>query len=257
MDKTSDAPLTEHLGELRYRILLSLGSFLLTFAILTLFSDALVAFSLHPLRSVRPDLKPVTLSVVEGFFSILKLSAYGAIALNVPLFIFQAWSFVKPGLLEPERRWCRLLLAPVIICFYGGCLFCYLLVLPLALRFLLDFSGNFFAPTLSFGGYVDFVVFFMLIMGAVFELPLGMTFLDALGVLPAETVASHRRHAIVIAFIVGAIFSPPDVFSQILVSIPIVFLVEAGIRLSFFFRKLRKAPEKQGVSEENDPKTGG
>lgn len=237
---TADAPLLDHLAELRRRIIIAVASVFAGFLAAWAASDSLVPLALHPLKQAVPGLRLVTLSVTEGFVTTIKLSAWAGITLAFPVIVWQVWAFVAPALTPAERPWAMALLVPALFCFAAGAAFCWAVILPPALGFLIAANGADFLPSISYGAYIDFVVVFMLVTGILFELPLLLAFLDAVGILPVERLRSHRRHCIVAAFIVGAIFSPPDVVSQVLVSVPIVLLTEAGIWLSLLRRHVSR-----------------
>jgi len=236
----TEAPLTSHLEEIRRRILLSAAFFLAVFAVCYWHSDKIVFWVLFPLKQIAPDLKLSALSLTEAFFTTLKVAAYTSIGISLPFFFWQTWAFVEPGLLPRERFWVKLLFFPMVFSFIAGALFCYFLALPLALRFLISTLENQFTPNFSYSSYVDFASIFILSTGIIFEVPIFLAILDNIGILPAERVVQRRKEGIVVAFILGAIFSPPDVLSQFLVSIPLVFLFEFGIWFSFLLRKLKK-----------------
>jgi len=238
----SDAPFLGHLEELRHRILICLCVLVAFFLLAWLQSDRLVFLALTPLRKNFPDLRLSALEVTEALFTTIKLAGLAAFVVSLPVVVWQAWSFVSPGLKQVERFWGRVLLLPAMFLFLAGSLFCYLFVLPFTLKILLN-TGDFLVPTISYAGFIDFEVLFLVIMGIIFELPLLMVFLDITGLFPAERVREHRSIAIVIAFIVGGIISPPDVVSQFMVSIPILILLESGIWLSLFIRRVKKSPE--------------
>lgn len=240
---TADAPLLDHLAELRRRIIIVVASAFTCFLAAWAASGRLIPLALYPLKQVAPEMRLVTLSVTEGFVTTVKLSAWAGITLAFPVIIWQIWAFVSPALTPSERPWAMVLLVPALFCFVLGGFFCWAVLLPPSLGFLIASNGTDFLPSISYGAYIDFVVVFMLVTGILFELPLLLAFLDAIGILPVETLRSHRRHCIVIAFIVGAIFSPPDVVSQVLVSVPIVFLTEAGIWLSVLRRRITRRAE--------------
>ncbi len=238
-----DAPLIEHLAELRRRLITALLTAFAGFLAAWAASDTLISLALHPLQQVAPQMHLVTLSVTEGFVTTVKLAAWVGISLSFPVIIWQVWAFVSPALTASERPWALVLLLPALFCFALGALFCWGVILPPALGFLISTNGSVFLPAFSYGAYIDFIIVFMLVTGILFELPLLLAFLDAVGILPVETLRTHRRHSIVIAFVVGAIFSPPDVVSQILVSVPVVLLTEAGIWLSVLRRRFVRRPE--------------
>ena len=127
-----------------------------------------------------------------------------------------------------------------------GASFCFIIVLPFALSFLLNYKiGDFLMPMLSVGQYVDFCLKFILAFGAIFELPIVLIFLTKIGLVTPETLKRNRRLAIVLAFVAGAILTPtPDPFNQTLMAIPIIMLYEVGIQLSVFFAK--RKPDGDG-----------
>lgn len=234
-----EAPITEHLAEIRRRLLLCIGVFLAFFALSWGQSPTLVAIVLRPLKAVNPELRLATLTITEGFLTTLKLSLFAALVATIPIAFWQAWCFIRPGLLAPERRWLGLLFPPMLFAFFGGAAFCYFGILPVAIRFFLADLGNSFSPVFSYAGYVEFTVVFMLAMGAMFQTPLLMALLDGLGILPVERLREHRRYAAVGAFILAAIFSPPDVMSQLMVALPLLLLMEGGIWFTLLCRRQR------------------
>ncbi|NLI79333.1 MAG: twin-arginine translocase subunit TatC [Candidatus Riflebacteria bacterium] len=236
-----ESSLVDHLAELRTRILICLASFLAWFAVAWWQSDVLVRLALGPLRQAFPTARLAALTVTEAFVTTLKLSALAALTATLPVIVWQAWRFVAPGLLPRERFWSRLVLVPAMLCFAIGVAFCYLVALPAALGFLIQ-SGDFLVLTLSYAAFVEFEMMFLVVMGVLFELPLLLVFLDVTGLFPAERVRENRRVAIVAAFVVGGILSPPDVVSQFLVSVPLVLLTEAGLWLSLAARRFRGQP---------------
>jgi len=238
-----DAPLIEHLAELRRRLIMALVSALAGFLAAWAASDKLIPLALYPLKQAAPQMHLVTLNVTEGFVTTIKLAAWAGISLSFPVIIWQVWAFVSPALTSAERPWALALLLPSLFCFALGAVFCWGVILPSALAFLISANGSDFLPAFSYGAYIDFIIVFMLVTGILFELPLLLAFFDVIGVLPVETLRSHRKHSIVIAFVVGAIFSPPDVVSQVLVSVPVILLTEAGIWLSLLRRRFVSQPE--------------
>jgi len=225
----SDAPLVDHLAELRYRILLCLGVLVVAFFVFYRWSDEVFALLTRPLRKVKPDLRLAALTVTEGFFATMKVAFYASALTTLPIMVWQAWRFVEPGLLAVEKTWVGFLLWPAVAAFYAGGTFCHLVLLPVGLEFLLNGYSGTFQTVLSVSEYIDFTVLFSVFTGVLFELPLVIVLLDLAGIVPVESLRRRRRHLIVGAFIVGAVASPPDAVSQILVSLPIVVLGEMGI----------------------------
>jgi sec-independent protein translocase protein TatC len=248
-------PLIEHLGELRKRIAISLTALLLAFIIAFNYSEELfrsimfplkynLAFSMkNPFISIVPQeklsqaTKLVFLAPAEAFWMSMKVSFVAALALASPVIFYQLWKFISPGLLAKEKKYVLPFVISATGLFIAGALFCFFMILPFAMEFLLTYKlGDVLVPMLSVGQYVDFCLKFMLAFGAVFELPIVIIFLTRMGIVTTKTLAKNRKYAVLVAFILAAILTPtPDVFNQTLMAIPIVILYEAGILVSRIF----------------------
>lgn len=247
------APLQDHLAELRFRLLVTLGGFVAAFVVSVTVAQRLVTWLVWPLQAAAPGTRLAALTLTEGFTTTLRVALYGAVALVLPLALWQAWLFVRPGLLARERRLVGLLLLPMMASFCLGLLLCWRLLLPIAIRFLLEFLGGAFTPVLSFAAYIDFVATLLLGTGLLFELPFVMLFLDRAGLFPVERAAALRRHAIVAIFVVAAVVTPPDPLSQILLATPLLLLFEAGLFLGRFARRMWPVGEAPGPAAEVNP----
>ena len=236
MHDGQDLSLTEHLEEIRSRILRCLVVFSLAFLVAYGKVEILIRFLMAPLRSVQADIKLSALTITESFFTSMKLAAAGAFILASPLILFELWLFVRPGLVQPEKRMASWFFLPVAGLFLLGSAIGYLGFLPFILRLLLSSMGNELVANFSYAAYVDFTVMFLFACGLMFELPVIIVFLDVSGIFRVERTASYRRHGIVAAFIVGGIISPPDVISQFLIAVPLALLLEFGIQMAFFCR---------------------
>lgn len=228
-----------HLEELRARILWCLVAFTAAFALCYAHTPSLLTFVMYPLRVHFPDVRLTALTITECFFTTMKLAAWAGLVLTLPVLIWHVWRFVSPGLLPRERRFAALSLIPMSLLFLGGCSACYFGFLPLILKLLIGGMGTELTANFSYAAYVDFILLTILTAGLLFQLPLLLVFLDSVGLWPVEQAVAHRRHAIVAAFIIGGILSPPDVISQFLVTIPLLLLMEIGIHLAFFCRNFR------------------
>ncbi len=256
-------PLTEHLSELRKRIIISLTGLLIGFLLSFNYSEDLFKFLTLPLRSEisfsirypfisfipskikNPSL--VFLAPAEAFWMHLKVSLVAGLILSLPVILFQFWRFISPGLLPKERRYIGPFVIIATILFLFGGAFCFFFVLPFAMGFLLTYKTGIIMPMLSVGNYVDFCLKFILAFGTVFELPIVIVFLTRMGIVTPKTLAKNRKYAILLAFVVAAILTPtPDAFNQTLMAGPIIILYEAGILVSRIFgvRKARAMEEK-------------
>jgi sec-independent protein translocase protein TatC len=183
------------------------------------------------------DTKLVFLSPTEGFWINMKIAMVAALILALPVLFQQLWSFVSPGLHMKEKKYVVPFVVTATGLFLVGGAFCFFIVLPFAMGFLLTYKlGDFMMPMLSVGQYVDFCLKFVLAFGAVFELPIIIVFFTKMGFVTPKTLAKHRKYAVLIAFVVAAILTPtPDVFNQTLMAVPMIVLYEVGILMSRIF----------------------
>jgi sec-independent protein translocase protein TatC len=245
-------PLTHHLGDLRKRIVISLLALLVTFVVSFYYSEEIFGFMMFPLRydldvsldnfhvyflqkDKLQNTKLVFLAPAEAFWMNIKVSLVAGLILALPVVFHQLWKFVAPGLLPKERRYVVPFIFSATGLFIAGSAFCFFIVLPFALGFLLTYKvGDYMMPMLSVGQYIDFCLKFILAFGAVFELPIVILFLTKMGIVSPKTLAKNRKYAVLIAFILAAVLSPtPDAFNQTLMAVPILILYELGILLSY------------------------
>jgi sec-independent protein translocase protein TatC len=167
----------------------------------------------------------------------MKISMVAALILALPIIFQQLWSFVSPGLHVKEKKYVVPFVLIATSLFLVGGAFCFFIVLPFAMSFLLTYKvGDFMMPMLSVGQYVDFCLKFILAFGAVFELPIIIIFFTKMGLVTPKTLAKYRKYAILVAFVVAAILTPtPDVFNQTLMAVPMIILYEVGILMSRIF----------------------
>jgi sec-independent protein translocase protein TatC len=171
----------------------------------------------------------------EAFFTFLEVSLIIGVALSMPVIIYQVLAFVTPALYENERKYMLVAVPGVTLSFAVGVLFCYFLMLPFAIAFLGNFQTEIFDQRWAAERYLDFVTTFMFWVGLTFELPIVMYFLSKLGVISAQRMASFRKYAFVMAFVIGAVITPtPDPINQTIVSLPIYLLYELGVILARF-----------------------
>jgi sec-independent protein translocase protein TatC len=239
-------PFFSHLEELRRRIIVSLIAigigFLLTFG----FSEPILRILKQPLtthlafsrsypfiRSVAragPPIDLIFLAPAEAFWMHMKIAFLTALMLVLPVVLHQLWKFVSPGLLPHERRFALPFVVLGTAFFFFGLLFCFFLVLPFALNFLLTYKTENLKPMISIGHYVDFTAKFLLAFGLIFELPLAIGLAAKAGLVTPAFLARNRKYAILVNFTVAAILTPtPDVFNQTLMALPMCLLYEVGI----------------------------
>jgi len=166
--------------------------------------------------------------------------------LVLPVVLHQAWKFIAPGLLPHERRYALPFVVLGSIFFSFGLLFCFFIVLPFALRFLLTYKTEHLKPMLSIGNYVDFTAKFLLAFGVIFELPLAIGIAAKMGLVTPRSLSKNRKYAVLINFVIAAILTPtPDVFNQTLMALPMCLLYEVGILAArILVRKPTPAPQE-------------
>jgi sec-independent protein translocase protein TatC len=254
-------PLTEHLTDLRKRIVISLIAVSIGFVVAFIYSEDLFKFLTFPLRynmsfSISPPFvqmiekniknNPLPLLVflapAEAFWMHMKISMITGLILSLPVIFYELWKFLSPGLLHKEKKYVIPFVVITTIFFLIGAAYCFFFVLPFAMSFLLTYKTASMTPMLSVGNYVDFCLKFILAFGAIFELPIAIIFFTRMGFVTTKTLAKNRKYAILIAFIVAAIVTPtPDAFNQTLMAVPMIVLYEVGILVSRIFVRKKTA----------------
>ncbi|HEX2763606.1 MAG TPA: twin-arginine translocase subunit TatC [Allosphingosinicella sp.] len=243
IDETK-APLLDHLIELRRRLLWCVAAIGLAFAICLYFARPIFAFLAQPLLQSKQGL--VYTNIFEAFFVDVKVAFFAALMIAFPVIGNQIWRFVAPGLYAREKKafFPFLLLTPVL--FLGGGAMAYYVAVPLALRFLLSYQGDVGGVTLTalpgIGNYLDFVTRFIFGFGVAFLLPVLLMLLERAGLVTRDQLKRGRRYAIVGAFAVAAVLTPPDVVSQLLLAVPLWALYELSL-VAIWFTERQRARE--------------
>ncbi len=222
--------LFSHLLELRARLLKAIACVVIVLACLVPFANRLYALLAEPLVKRLPHgAHLIATQVASPFVTPLKLAFYTALFISMPVIVYQLWAFVSPGLYRHEKRLARPLLIAAVTLFYCGCAFAYFLVLPAAFRFLTMVTPPGVEMMTDITHYLDFVMMVFFAFGLCFEIPVIEVILAAVGILDLKKLRSGRRYAIVGAFAVAAVVTPPDITSMIMLAIPMCALYELGI----------------------------
>lgn len=248
-------PFTEHLEELRRRLIICAIAVGVGFVIAYFFKEKIFAWLMQPLLQALPHdghQKLIYTAPHEAFMTYIKVSFLGGVALAVPVILYQFWRFVAPGLYEHERRYLYPIVILSTIFFLGGGAFGYLVVFPYGFQFFASFATEYIAPMISTKEFLSFATRLLIAFGLIFELPLVTLFLAKLGLVKASFLQKQRKYAILIIFIVAAILTPPDVFTQILMAIPLLILYEMSVWIAYFFGKKEQA-ETQEEADETSP----
>jgi sec-independent protein translocase protein TatC len=234
-------PFTEHLEELRHRLIVSLIGVGVGFAVSYGFSQQILAFLQRPMPTHLVFIAPT-----EAFFVNLKVAFYAGVFLSTPLILFQVWKFVAPGLYEHERQYSFPFLVISSVLFVVGGLFAYFVILPVVLHFLIAQGGESWKPNITLSNYLSFCMRIIMVAGLIFEFPVLIYFLTKVGVVTPAFLVKNRKYALLAAFIIAAVLTPPDVFSQVLLAVPLYLLFEASIYVAKYVTSQREEADAPG-----------
>ncbi len=224
--QSGSMPFLDHLEELRRRLLRSVLAVVVMSLVAFYFSDELMWFIVRPLGDVKLHVTQVT----GSFYAYLKVALVGGIVAAAPIVFYQLWAFVAPGLYPQEKSKVLPLVLVSTLLFLAGGAFCYLLVLPYSLKFLIGFSGDLLSPIITVGSYLTFAGMLMLAFGLGFEMPVVAYFLGTIGLISPRFLSKGRRYAVVLILILAAILTPtPDVATQLMLAGPLYLLYEISI----------------------------
>ncbi len=238
---TNKQTLVEHLDDLRKRLIYSI-LWLVGFTIVSYnYSDVVV----RDMVNKAPNMNFVFIAPAELFMAYIKIALICAVALSLPFILYNVWMFLSPGLEKNEKRVILIALFSGGILFILGALFGYMVTLPLSLRFFGEFSIDEVQAMISFNNYLSFASTLVLAFGIVFELPILMVLLVQFGIVKTKFLKKNRKVMVLVIFTLAAILTPPDVVSQTLLAIPMLFLYEIGIFFSNIAekRKLKKSQD--------------
>ncbi|TXH36141.1 MAG: twin-arginine translocase subunit TatC [Rhodospirillaceae bacterium] len=262
-------PLLAHLVELRARLLWSVAGFILAFLVCFYFAQPIFNFLSAPLAkalaahriSDQQLMRVIYTDVTEVFFTQVKVAAFGALCLSFPVIATQVWLFVAPGLYKQEKKAFLPFLVATPLMFLAGASFMFKVILPLALNFFLSYQHAGGDGELAVqleakvGEYVGFIMKMVFAFGFCFELPVLLTLLAKVGLVTSDGLKRKRRYAIVIVFIAAAVVTPPDVFSQVSLAVPLLLLYEVSIWLARMVEKDRAKISEDGDSDDDDAGT--
>ena len=246
----SRAPLLDHLLELRRRLLWSIAALAVAFGICLYFARPIFAFLVQPLVRAGQG-KIIYTQIFEAFFVEIKVAFFAAVMLAFPVIANQLWQFVAPGLYRSEKQALLPFLWATPILFLSGAALAYYVAIPVALHFLLGFQGNLGGiqqeALPAVGNYLSFVMQFLFGFGLAFLLPVLMMLLERAGIISRKQLIAGRRYAIVGAFAVAAVLTPPDIGSQLLLAIPLMILYELAIIGIWFTERRRKVDDVRAL----------
>ncbi|MCU0594307.1 MAG: twin-arginine translocase subunit TatC [Desulfobacterota bacterium] len=253
MDENGKMPFTEHLAELRKRLIICFAGIGVGFAIAYFFKESLFVLLMQPLKgAMNPGQKLIFTGLPEAFFVYIEVAFFGGILFAAPLILFQMWLFIAPGLYKNEQRFLLPLLVLSIFFFAGGVVFGYSVVFPYAFKYLLGFESDLVQALPSMREYLTLATTLLIAFGFIFQLPLVMTMLARFGIVTPRFLSKNRKYAVLLSFVAAAIITPtPDVVNQFLMAGPLVILYEVSIVGAKIFGK-KQAQQKDEETEKPD-----
>lgn len=224
-------PLFDHLAELRARLISSCVAVLVLFLLFLLFSEQLLAFLRAPLEQALPAASNALhfTSPLEVFLANLKVSFLTALVCACPVWLFHFWRFLAPGLLQKERRYVFPFMLSSIALFLLGTLFCFYVILPLALDFLITIGLKVGTPIITVADYVSMLVILIFAFALIFETPLILVLLGIIGLIDSRDLRAYRKLVLVGIIVLAALLTPPDPISQIGLALPVYAMYELAI----------------------------
>jgi sec-independent protein translocase protein TatC len=234
-----------HLVELRDRLLRAILAVIAVFLCLFYWAKDLYALLAKPLLAALPAGGQMIATDVVGVFLVpVKVAFLVSFVIALPYVLYQVWAFVAPGLYANEKRLVLPLVVASSVLFLAGMSFAYFLVFPMVFQFMASIAPEGVAWMTDIDKYLSFVLTTFIAFGVTFEVPVVVIVLVRVGVVSIEKLKEIRPYVIVGAFVVGAIFTPPDVISQVMLAVPLWFLYELGILLARFVERPSGAPEE-------------
>lgn len=246
-------PFLEHLEEFRNRIIKAIIGVIIGAVICLIFSKRLLNVLLWP--TTRVDM-PIDIQVlkVQGMFIVtLEIAFFGGILVSLPFLLYQAWMFIAPGLYKNEKRYVPRVITSATLLFLTGVAFAYFLIFPFALEFFLGLAPETVQTNIAIDFYISFIIRLLVIFGVVFQLPIMSYFLSKMGIITPVFMRKYRRHSIVVIFVMAALFTPPDPFTQVMLAIPLILLYEISIYISYLVHKSKKNSDKDKPEEAVEP----
>lgn len=249
-EEPSQAPLIEHLIELRSRLMRAVIVILVVFLGLYAFANDIYTFVAEPLMELLPEgSQMIATEVASPFLAPFKLTLVVAVFIAIPFVLHQAWAFIAPGLYDNEKALAIPILVSSIALFYGGAAFAYYVVFPLLFEFFTQTGPENVAVMTDINQYLNFVLKLFFAFGVAFEIPIATFLLILSGATTVESLSKKRPYILLGCFVIGMLLTPPDVISQSLLAIPMYLLYEVGL---LFGRLVRKRKEEKEAAEEQE-----
>jgi len=252
----TEQPFVTHLIELRDRLIRASVAVGICFAVLAFWPGPSGLYDLLAAPLVAHLPKGATLiatNVISPFIVPLKITLLAAFLVALPVVLYQAWAFVAPGLYSHEKKLVLPLVISSTVLFFIGVAFCYFFVFGQVFKFIQSFAPKSITAAPDIEAYLSFVMTMFIAFGAAFEVPIVVVVLARMGLVSIEKLRAFRSYFIVLAFIVAAVITPPDIVSQLALAIPMCLLYEAGIWAAQIFIKHTQAPAEEGSTPSSSP----
>lgn len=243
--------LSGHLRELRNRAVICVLCLVVAFLVCLAYAPDIVEF----LTDIGKDYgyNYIYVSPQELLMQQFSISMVAAVCVAFPVLLYQIWAFIRPGLKKKENFLFVLAAAFGLVCFVVGVYFCYKIMLPFMLEFLIGISsGTDIQASITVENYIGFLLTLFVIFGVIFEMPVLSVMLTQLGIIKVEWMKKARRVFIVVIFFIAAVVTPPDIVSQIMTAIPMIFLYEFSIVICSILNKFKKKKQDEDEDEEDD-----
>lgn len=219
----------EHLEDIRKRVIKSLVAIAILSILAYIFKDKILYILTKPLNQSL-----IFISPTEPIVMLIKLSIITGVLLAFPYMLFQLWDFIAEVFTKEKKKSIIKYILISILLFYSAIIFCYFIVLPITIKFLIGFGNTILESSLTLQNYLNFALYLLFSFGIVFQFPLILTALIKLEITSVKSLAKKRPHIILIIFIIAAIISPPDAFSQIILALPMILLFEITLIIARF-----------------------
>jgi sec-independent protein translocase protein TatC len=240
--------LFDHLLELRTRLLRAVLGVIFVFCCLVYFAQDIYQYLAQPLLKTMPiGSQMIATDVASPFFAPFKLTIVLSIFLAMPHILYQMWSFIAPGLYRNEKRLIAPLMLGSTLLFYGGIAFAYFIVFPVVFAFFTSVAPEGVVIATDISSYLDFVLKLFFAFGAAFEIPIAIILMCWTGVTSPDSLRKKRPYVVVGAFVIGMLLTPPDIISQSMLAIPMLFLFEVGVIIASFYYKEDETLEEENV----------
>lgn len=251
----TEQPFVQHLMELRNRLMYGMAGLAVCMIILAIWPgpSGLIDWIAIPIRAhMPPDAKLIAVGVFSPFFIPMKVLAMTALVMSLPWWMYQVWAFVAPGLYSHEKRFAVPLIVLGSLLAYVGIAFVQFMVLDRMFGFIQQFTPKSVAATPDIASYVEAILSLYLAFGLAFQVPIVVVLLVKMNMVTVEKLKSFRGYFIVVAFIIAAVVTPPDVISQLALAVPMCLLYEVGIWGAQWFVKSTVEPEEEVAESPTD-----